>query len=115
MKWRLYYANGATYSDCDGPVELAPYAGVLVVAFEDLSSGPYNTGRRYRSNFDYYGYHPTFWSGFNNLDAYLAQPGWRKVVQGLWVPDDDWHALNARLDADDYLPQRTAGAPLERG
>lgn len=115
MLWKIYYVAGATYCDRDGPVEQAPYAGVLVVAFEDLTSGVYNTGRRYRSNFDYYGYWPTFWAGFNNLDAYLAAPGWKKVVQGLWVPDDQWQALNQRLDADDYLPARTAGAPLERG
>lgn len=115
MKWRIYYADKSTYSDSDGSVENAPYRGVLVVAFEDLSSGPYNTGRRYRSNYDYYGYWPSFWSGFNNLDSYLAAPGWRKVVQGLWVPDDEWRELEMRLDADDYLPARTARAPLEHG
>jgi len=114
MRWKVYYTGGKTYSDTDGPVELAPYHGVLVVAFEDLASGPYNTGRRYRTNFDYYCYHPTFWSGTNILDSYLAQPGWKKVVQGLWVPDDEWHALEASLNADDYLPVRSAGAMLER-
>lgn len=114
MRWRIYYVGGKTYSDCDGPVENAPYHGVLAVAFEDLASGPYNTGRRYRTNFDYYGYWTTFWSGMNNLDAYLASPGWKKVVQGLWVPDDEWHAIEAQLDRDDYLPPKSARAPMER-
>lgn len=114
MRWKIYYALGKTYSDYDGPVQDAPYDGVLAVAFEDLSSGSYNTGRRYRTNYDYYCYHPTFWSACNNIDSYLAQPGWRKVVRGLWVPDDDWHKLEASLDADDYLPVRTAQAPLAR-
>lgn len=114
MKWRIYYADGSTYSDCDGGVERAPYSGVLAVAFEDLTTGPYNTGRRYRTNFDFYCYHPTFWSGCNNLDSYLAEPGWKKVLRGLWVPDDQWHALERQMQADDYLPAKTAGAPLER-
>lgn len=113
MRWRIYYADGSTYSDSDGPVEGAPYPGVLAVAHEDVSTGPYNTGRRYRTNYDYYGYWPQFWSGMNNLDAYLAEPGWKKVVRGLWVPDDQWHRLLALLDVDDYLPPKTAGAPLE--
>ena len=114
MLWKIYYNGGKSYCDSDGPVEDAPYHGVLAVAFEDLTSGPYNTGRRYRTNFDYYGYHPTFWSGTNTLDSYLAQPGWKKVVQGLWVPDDEWHVLEASLDADQYLPLKTARAPMER-
>lgn len=117
MRWKVYYTGGATYCDADGPVQDAPYRGVLAVAFEDLTSGhnfTYNTGRRYRTNFDFYCWHPTFWSGTNILDSYLAQPGWKKVLQGLWVPDDEWLDLERSLDADDYLPPRTARAPMER-
>lgn len=109
MKWRIYYHDGAVYSDTDGPPESAPGWGALIIAQEDVTPQPYNIGRIYRFGKDFYCWEPDRgWTGrdANGREFYLAEPGWRKIVNGVDVSADVFHRVKARAEADGHLPLR---------
>ena len=115
MRWRVYYADGSTFSDSDGSPEHAPGLGVLIVAYEDPTPGPQNIGRVYRFGRDFY-----CWRGFEwgwtgqehaGLIEYLASPGFKKVLFGVEVRSDVFARIKIAAEADMYLPPRSVRNP----
>lgn len=80
-KWRIYYANGSTYSDLDGPPEFAPVRGVISIAMIP---------------------HVPTWNGGDLYGRiqYELEPGWKKVLWGQTVPNRDFVKISGRA-ADD--------------
>jgi len=108
--WRVFYADGVTYSDADGPTEDAPGQGVLVIAQADP-----DVGRELRYGSDFYVWDGGRWLGVDQFGLwdYLARPGWRKVLAGRTVgPREMEEAYRAALE-DPSLPAKTARLPDE--
>jgi len=115
MKWRIYYVDGSSYSDCDGALEDAPAWGVIIVAQEDVTPHPYNIGRVYRFGRDFYCWRGETW-GWTGQDGvglteYLAGKGWKKVLNGTEARQDIYHRVKAQAEQDDYLPLRAVRNP----
>lgn len=109
IAWRIYYADGSTFSDRDGRVEDAPGWGVIIIAQQDMTPQPYNIGRLYRFGKDFYCWElGRGWTGrdSNGREFYLAEPGWKKIVNGIDVAADAFHRIKANAETDDYLPPR---------
>jgi len=116
MKWRIYYRDGTTYSDCDGPVENAPAYGVIATAHEDVEPGPYNIGRVYRFGKNFYCLEQWGWTGRDDLHDYLGTPGWKKVLFGGETSASHFNRIKLRMEGDDYLkPRTTTGLWSNRG
>lgn len=113
MKWRIYYADGSTYSDADGDPFDAPALGALVVACEDATVGRILVYGH--SFYFWYPEHERWWAGnLLGLVNYLTKPGPRRVLIGEEVPNPKWDAAIERASADDYLPPKTAFHPAEK-
>ena len=67
MKWRIYYDNGAVFSDEEGSAFDAPRIGVQVIVHQEPGGG-YSL----MSQSDFYYYEPerSDWSGWNYCDQY---------------------------------------------
>lgn len=108
LDWRIYYRGGATYSDADGPPELAPGTGVLLIVQADPSVGRLILGGQ-----SAYGWHDDRgaeppWDQHDQHGAtlYLAEPGWRKLLFGVSVTDAEYRATYQRALADpDFEPK----------
>ncbi len=101
-RWRVYYADGSTYADTDGPVLEAPGLGVQAINFRQ-PCGTRATARRS----DFYWYDGgTWWGGeIFGLFDYLARPGPRKVIFGLTLLDEDYQRIrDAAVNDPDFKP-----------
>lgn len=100
-RWRIYYADGSTYSERDGALEDAPAWGVLVIAEVNLTDGRHTV-----SNGDYYvwddrGAGPHWWEcNETGLLLYLSKPGWKKVLFGELVENETFQAAHLRAVQD---------------
>jgi hypothetical protein len=120
-RWKLYLGDGTTYSDLDGPPELAPGLNVqCVVQFEGagrtrtIQRGGLPDPTRDRPNCDiaYKGYYCysldgeglwTLTDGVGLID-YLQMPGWKTVKFGRSIEHDKFNAIVRRAVADpDFL------------
>ena len=111
MKWRIYYADGSAYSDVDGPPELAPGWGVQVIAMEDRE-----VGRILIHTFDFYWWDGEGWVGGDatGREDYLAQSGWKKIINGRGVRNAQYQEIMKQAMRDDYLPPKSARAMGEK-
>ena len=110
MRWKVYYSDGTTYCDMDGPIEDAPKRGVIIVASEcDLM------GRKYDRSTDYYCWFDYGWRGVDifGMYDYLTQPGYKVVLFGRTVEDSVWRELWDIATRDDYLPRKSATSATE--
>ena len=109
MKWKIYYHDGSSYSDKDGFVQNAPGWGALIIAQEDQEPGNYNIGRRYLFGEDYFCWEGWGWTSRNitGREFYLAQPGWKKIVNGTVVLDEIFYKVKKAAEEDNYLPIRS--------
>lgn len=122
MRWRIYYDNGSTYSDEDGPVEHAPCNGVMVVVQLDPTVG---IERLYYKHFYVWSHEFGRWLGLGDQRApgdghwglfdYLARPGWCKVTAGRTVPYDVFAAILDRAQRDPAFQAKSAILPTEEG
>lgn len=118
MRWRIYYDDGATYSDEDGPVELAPCDGVIAIAQADAT-----VGREILHAKHFYVWDGGRWlpvgdqsapgDGHWGLFDYLRRPGWRKLVAGRTVRHEVYSRVYQRAMTDPDLPPKSARLPLE--
>lgn len=118
MNWRIYYDDGSTYSDDDGPVENAPCDGVIVVAQRDLDVG---VERLFFKHF--YAWSDGRWLGLGDQRApsdghwglfdYLRRPGWKKFVAGRTVPFAVFSSVLERAMSDSDFEAKTALLPTE--
>jgi hypothetical protein len=111
MQWRIYYSDGSTCSDEDGPIELAPGEGVVVIAMADAE-----IGRELVCGKDfYYWEHGRWWDADQyGRDDYLRRPGWKKTIAGRNVPRETYRALCKRATDEPGLPPKSARSPRER-
>ena len=99
ITYRIFYADGSTYSSADGPVEDAPGLGVVVVLIQpDEGESFVIVGH------DFYCWHADQgrWWGADQagLWDYLQRPGWRKVILGRTVSNGDYGRIHAQAMRD---------------
>ncbi|RPH64995.1 MAG: hypothetical protein EHM89_00200 [Acidobacteria bacterium] len=101
-QWRIYYDDGSTY---DGPVDLAPCDGVIVVAQADA-----DVGREILHLKDFYYWERDRWFGCDlyGLWDYLRRPGWKKTLAGRNTEHRNYSAIYQRALDDDDLPPKSA-------
>jgi len=99
--YRIYYDGGATY---DGSPENAPAFGVLVVIQKNKDSG-----RELITSKDYYCWTGNGWlcTDYIGFVDYLAQPGWKRVLFGRMVSNDEWYRVIKQANEDPDFPVRT--------
>jgi hypothetical protein len=111
MKWKVFYGGDATYSDEDGPPQLAPKRNVQCISVEDSARG-----RRIEYSENYYILTDHGWRGCDKfgLFDYLIEPGFKVVLFGRSLSDEDYTAVWHRASRDPYLPPKSAYGKDER-
>ena len=106
IDWKIYYGDGSTFSNEDGPPEMAPCGGVICVAYYD------DDNRRHICHLaDYYVYDGA--NRWMNADAsgfwqYMGEPGAKIVKFGRLIGDLKYREIMTRaLNGD--LPISRAG------
>ncbi|MHC4240156.1 MAG: hypothetical protein ACYSUC_10445 [Planctomycetota bacterium] len=104
-KWRIYYDDGTTYSDEDGPVENVPGLGVQTIIKPDNK-----VGREILSHQDFYWYEKGQWLAGDvwGLWDYLQRSGWKKVILGRVIPKEEFDLIYDLALADEGFPQKSA-------
>ena len=104
MLWKIYYSD-STYSDEDGPPELAPKRNVQTIAVADKT-----VGRRIERGNDFYIYTDHGWRGCDQfgLFDYLIDPGNKIVLFGRSLAYDEYCAVLSRATQDPDLPPKSA-------
>ena len=112
MKWKIFYST-STYSDEDGPPELAPKRDVQAIAVANKV-----TGRRIERTTDFYVWVPERggWRGVDQfgLYDYLIGPGTKIVLFGRTLSDEEYGEVWKLVAHDLDLPPRSAYMPNER-
>ena len=77
-KFKIFYDDGSTYSDIDGPIDRAQKQGVVIILVED------GDNKHTESDKDFYCYFPQGWVGVEQygLYDYLQSPGFKLVLFG---------------------------------
>ena len=90
LDWRIYYDNGAIFSNTDGAPEDAPSGGVMCIAWYDDDNR-----RRLAHESDYYRFEDGRWYGSDlfGLWDYLSRPGLKIVKFGRMVGDLQYRAV----------------------
>ena len=112
LNWKIFYLDG-TYSNKDGPPEFAPKLGVQAIILPD-----FRVGRRIERSEDFYIWSPKNggWRGANHfrLSQYLYEPGFKLVLFGETLTDDDYAIVLNRAMNDPELPPKSGRRPEER-
>lgn len=107
--WKIFYPN-STYT---GAPELAPKTGVQAIIVSDE-----RVGRRVERADDFYIWAPENggWRGANHfrLSEYLQEPGYKIVLFGRTISDDDYAEVMRRATDDKDLPPKSGWAKGER-
>ena len=108
IAWRLYYANGSTYSNLDGPPSKAPPDGVQVI----IQTDP-RTGYSVIDGTDFYIFDGCHWVGVDadGMKTYFRQQGLLKHGLTLSRPAYDEILRQALTDPD--FPKKSAHYPNE--
>jgi hypothetical protein len=111
VEWKIFYGEGATYSDEDGPPELAPKRNVQTIAVANEL-----VGRRIERGNDFYIMTGHGWRGCDQfgLFDYLIEPGAKVVLFGRSLADDEYREVLDRATRDPDLPEKSAFLPEER-
>jgi hypothetical protein len=113
LRWRIYYRDGSTFGNSDGPPEDAPGAGVIAVAQEDALVGVQVHHQR-----DFYAFSEDFggWCGLDEfgLSQYLARPGLKILKLGDNMSTREYLDLIARIHKNPDLPNKSARYSFER-
>ncbi len=112
MRWRVYYVDGTSYSNEDGPPESAPGSGVVAVAQQDAEVGVAIHQRN-----DYYVYAEQY-GGWYGLDVfgfaqYLTRPGFKVIKLAESMTTEGYKQLIVDIRADPGLPAKSAQHPWE--
>ena len=112
QQFKIFYDDDTFVTDSDD-IELIPKRGVqgIVVADNTL-------GRRTEHSNDFYIYVPKrgLWRGVDQfgLFDYMIEPGFKLVLYGRTLSDDDYRSFWKKMKADTYLPPKSAIGPSER-
>lgn len=105
MRWRVYLADGSTFSDEDGAPHEVPLAGVVAIAQADRS-----VGRTVTVGFNYYYFRDGEWWGCYDSAAMLLElctdmtGGITTVRAGRTVSNEAFHDIRVRARHDPGLP-----------
>ena len=112
MRWKVYYIDGATFSNIDGEPQDAPGGGVLAVAQEDDI-----VGAVVHQQNDFYCFDEQFggWYGLDvfGLTQYLMRPGFKVVKLGEVMTTETYKTLIKSLREDPDLPHKSSHYPWE--
>jgi hypothetical protein len=105
MLWRVYYGDGSTFTNEDGPAQAAPGLGVLCIVQWDVQLRRreilHGDGPRV---VDWYWWEGESWlcGDMAGLVQYLAAPGPQKILAGRNVPNAQFRRV-MRQAANDTL------------
>lgn len=105
IDWKIYYADGSTFTNEGGPPEMAPSGGVICIAYYD------DDGRRHICHAaDYYVWN---WGRWVNADSsgfwqYMLEPGLKIVKFGRLVNEVTYREIMT-LALNNDLPISRAG------
>lgn len=103
IPFRVYYSDGSTY---DGPPENTPIFEVLVIVERSKEHG-----YRLVTNGDYYCWdnERKRWLPGDELHMiqYLHRPGWKRVLLGITVNNNEWNDVMKRATSDPDFPVKT--------
>lgn len=107
LNWRVYYGDGSTFSNEDGPPDQAPGLNVQVIAYRDPE-----VGNRLQAIHDYYWFESGLWAGGDlfGLWYYLQKPGLKVVKFGATLARDDFMEIYRKAKNDPDLPAKTGRA-----
>ena len=103
MRWRIYYADGSTFSDRDGDAFHAPPAGAEVIVIESPKAHAGFAAQYGKDNKGTYVWRDEQWSlvdEFGFWDYMLMHIGPKAVVFGRSVHDDIFWNLVKRANAE---------------
>ena len=108
MTWKAYYSDGSTYT---GAVEDAPARDVQVIVQSSREHGWQAV-----SGDDYYIWRETRWIGVDlfGLYDYLIEPGWKRVLFGRTISNNEFDAIWQQAMSDPDMPEKTAFGRGER-
>ena len=111
MKWKIYYGDGNTYDSQSGFVDKAPARDVQVIILEDKDVGWITQAKT-----DYYIWNKNRWWGVDHfgLYDYLIEPGYKRVLFGRTLSQDEFQAIFKRASDDMQFERKTAFANRER-
>ena len=104
VAWRIYYGDGSTYSDEDGPLEDAPSQDAQVVV-QRVTTNP-NSIELLHGNgprvIDFFWWDDSVWLAGDSVGLfdYLARPGWKKVLVGRNLRTERFMAVLQRAAHD---------------
>ena len=113
VRWKIFYADGATFCNTDGKPEEAQGWGVIAAVQEDSL-----VGVQVHHQHDFYCFAAEF-GGWYALDyfgfaQYLARPGKKIVKLGDVMPTHKYRELIHSLHEDPDLPKKSARYNWER-
>lgn len=122
MKWIIYYSDGSTFSNEDGPPEKAPRDYVQVIMQDEVFQGRRDIISGAGSNYQYYCWHGDRWiiHDDSGLRQYNQLYGDKAIVlNGFYIEDEkfweihckavdhpDWQGVETRLVRASEWPER---------
>lgn len=107
INWKVYYDDGSTYDNQDGPPKEAPKQGVICTVNRDDE-----VGRQIINQYDFYWWHyeEEYWYGGDifGLWDYLTQSGEKIVLFGRSVPRDQYRTIHQQAVNDPDFPKKSA-------
>ncbi len=106
LRWRIYYGDGSTWSDQDGPPELCPTLDVQIIV-QMAPTRVLMHGGAGNPFHGYYWYEDGVWTlgDLFGMWDYLSRPGWRLVRFGRSIDTARFHDTVRRVIADlDFPP-----------
>lgn len=108
MRWKVYYGDGSTFA---GVVEDAPARDVQIIVQSSKDHG-----WQALSGTDYYIWRGDRWAGADQFGMYdyLIEPGWKRVLFGRTLTNDEFDAVWQRAMSDPGMPPKTGFGRKER-
>jgi hypothetical protein len=109
MRWKVWYGDGSTFSDENGPPSQAPALNVQIILVRDDDPNS-QLGRYPVHRFDYYWWDDPEWFGGDlfGLFDYLSRPGDKRVLFGRTIANADHQAIVDAALADTDLIRRSS-------
>ena len=112
-KYKIFYDDGTTITDEICPINKIPKRGVQGIVVADPS-----LGRRTEHSSDFYIFVPTrgTWRGVDyfGMYDYMIEPGFKLVLYGRVLSDEDYRKFWDLMLSDTYLPPKSATGAKER-
>lgn len=111
MMYRVYYSNGLALGSDEYDPEHLPARDVQVIVQDDPEVGWAMEHTR-----DYYVWRDGRWRGADifGLWDYLARPGWKRVLFGRTLLQDEYQEIYRRAKADRDFARKAGYLPGER-